>query len=64
VALITLQRENTQIGETLAKIGDSDTSTALVFRNQLTADQIALRVQIEDTEYRLAGLKQYLANNF
>lgn len=41
-----------------------DTSTALVFRNQLKADQFLLRVELQDAQYRVQKLQQYIVDSF
>jgi len=63
-SLATMQETDTQIQIMLDKISPSDTDAAATFRNQLTADQLALRVEIGTTQFRLARLKQYLTDNF
>ena len=48
----------------LTALGDIDTSTAIGFRNQLTGDRLILQVDIQDMQYRLTVLRQYLIDNF
>lgn len=62
--LARLRSEESKIDESQAAISTSDTSTARAFRNQLTADSLILRVQIQDTEFRLARLETYAKDNF
>lgn len=52
------------IEDNLGVARNSDTIAALIFRNQLEADALALDVQIKDTEFRLAALNQYQRGNF
>jgi hypothetical protein len=47
-----------------AKIKGVETDAALLFDNQLLVDELSLRVEIGTTQFRLARLKQYLADNF
>ena len=46
------------------KIKGVDTDAANLFENQLVVDELTLRVEIGTTEFRLARLKQYVADNF
>lgn len=41
-----------------------DTTNALTFRNQLTADRTLLQVDIGESQFRLQRLRQYLTDNF
>jgi len=41
-----------------------DTSNAIAFRNQLIADQMILRVEIADVEFRMSKLQEFLDANF
>jgi hypothetical protein len=59
-----LKVERQKIADTSTAISGSDTSLALIFRNQLNADSLALNVQLRDTTYRLDKLNQYLRDNF
>ena len=59
-----LQAHNDDIKKSLDLIRGLDTPNALSFRNQLLADQIVLRVEIDDAQFRLDRLRQYLAANF
>jgi len=62
--LKALTVQDVKIVDTMASIADSSTTAALVFRNQLRADEFLLRVQILDTTFRVASLQRYLYNNF
>ena len=62
--LKVLTDHDTAIARDLASLDGVETSSALSFRNQLLADQVILRVDIGDTEFRLARLRQYSAENF
>lgn len=52
------------IDQNLELVKTSDTATGLAFGYQLKADRLMLRVEIEDTEYRLSVLQKYLEENF
>jgi len=41
-----------------------ETSNAVMFRNELLADQLILRVDVSDVQFRIAHLKQFIADNF
>ncbi|MBV8828248.1 MAG: hypothetical protein JO108_03375 [Acidobacteriaceae bacterium] len=41
-----------------------DTNNAIGFRNNLLADRLMLRLDIDDVRFRLTRLEQYLARNF
>lgn len=62
--LSVLQEEMSDIESNLKIIENVDTSAALSFRNQLLSDRLILRVEVGDVTFRLAQLKQYLADNF
>jgi hypothetical protein len=53
-----------EIDKGLKNLDGVDTGNALAFKNQLIADQMVLRVNIGDVQFRLARLRQYLADNF
>jgi hypothetical protein len=59
-----LQVQEAVIESNLALVKDVDTGVALSFSMQLRADQLLLRVEIADTQFRLSNLKQYLQDNF
>jgi hypothetical protein len=58
------REEEASIEENLDSVKDVETSSALAFTMQLKADQLLLRVEVEDTDYRLEMFKQYLLDNF
>jgi hypothetical protein len=62
--LAALGFQASNITDELVSISGSETSTASVFRNQLQADDLVLRVQIRDTEYRIDALREYIRHNF
>jgi hypothetical protein len=59
-----LQAQEGTIESNLALVKDVATSVALSFNMQLRSDQLLLRVEIADTQFRLDNLKQYLQDNF
>jgi hypothetical protein len=63
-ALAAMQASDDLIGSNREKIKGVDTAAALLFDNQLVADELSLRVEIGTTQFRLLRLKQYLADNF
>lgn len=52
------------IDANLDLIKNSDTPAGLAFSYQLRADRLMLRIEIEDTQYRLSLLQKYLDDNF
>ena len=62
--LTTLLEHDSDIEKSLRSIEGLDTSNALAFKNQLLADQIVLRVDIGDIQFRLDWLQSYLHDNF
>lgn len=60
----SLEAQDALIGDDLKAVENADTTNALVFKNQLLADRIALRVDIQDASFRLAALNQYGIDNF
>lgn len=62
--LRTLLDHDSEISDNLKSVEDVDTSNAVIFRNQLLSDQILLRVDIGDLQFRLDALQSYLRNNF
>lgn len=62
--LKSLQEESDQIEKNLQLVGNSDTSAALDFHNQLTAAQLLLQVETGDASYRIECLGKYLAKNY
>lgn len=62
--LTALLRHDSDIEDLLRSIEGLDTGNSLAFRNQLLADQIVLRVDIGDIEFRLNWMESYLHDNF
>lgn len=62
--LNALQEEQQQIAENLKRIGESDTTAALDFRNQLTSTQLLLEIESGDASFRLERLKEFLRVNY
>jgi hypothetical protein len=62
--LATLLEHDSDIEKLLRSIEELDTSSALAFKNQLLADQIVLRIDIGDIQFRLDRLQSYLHDNF
>lgn len=62
--LVVLRRHDGEIEATLRSLDGVDTSAALTFQNELIADQTVLRVDIEDIQFRIDQLKNYLMVNF
>ena len=62
--LALLQEEDKSLAQELERIAGNDSAAALAFRNQLTADQLALRVDLGDIVYRLDRLRAFLHDNF
>jgi hypothetical protein len=60
----TLVDHDAEIDKSVKTLQGVDTSSALAFKNQLLADQIVLRVDIGDMQYRLSLLQSYLRDNF
>jgi hypothetical protein len=59
-----LRQEQQQIAENLQKIGSSDTTAALDFRNQLTSTQLLLNIESGDAAFRLQRLQEFLKANY
>lgn len=59
-----LRKEEMEIDNNLERLVGIDTTAALAFGNQLGADKLLLRVEIQDTDFRLQNLQQYLKTNF
>jgi len=64
VQLKGLLAHDADMEKQLQTLDGLDSSNALSFKNQLFADQTSLRVDIEDVQFRLARLQQYLIDNF
>ena len=62
--LQALQQQEEEIDRNLQRIAGIDTPAAFGFASQLDADKIVLRVEIEDVNFRLQQLKDYLERNF
>jgi|SRR5271165_1194448 len=62
--LEALHAHDSDIEKSLRSIEGLDTSSALAFRYQLLADQIVLRVDIGDIQFRVDWMESYLHNNF
>ena len=62
--LAVLQAHAESIATDLRSIEGVDTSNALMFRNQLLADQVVLGVEIGDVQFRLSSMQAYLLKNF
>ena len=62
--LRSLEDQNAQMAKNLQVVGNPDTSAALDFHNQLTAAQLLLQVETGDANFRLNGLREYLAKNY
>jgi len=62
--LTALLEHDSDIEKSLRNIEGLDTSGALAFKNQLLADQIVLRVDLGDIQFRLDWLESYLHDNF
>lgn len=62
--LKAMENHDLEIGVELTKLEGVETANAIAFRNDLYADQVMLRVNIEDAKYRCARLRQYLTENF
>ena len=62
--LQALLDHDSDIDKLLRSVEGLDTSGAQTFKNQLLADQIVLRVDIGDLQFRLDWLKSYLHDNF
>ncbi|HUJ29964.1 MAG TPA: hypothetical protein VLY23_01690 [Candidatus Acidoferrum sp.] len=62
--LTALEEEQKQIESNLQLLGDTRTSAAVDFRNQLTTAQLLLNIEIGDASFRLERLKEFLGRNF
>jgi hypothetical protein len=62
--LKAMETHDLEIDANLKKLEGVDTANAIAFRNDLFADQVMLRVNIEDAKFRCARLQQYLTDNF
>jgi len=62
--LVELRQQRRELDKNLNLVQNVSTSTGVTFFNQLTADRLGLDVETQDSEFRLAGLRDYLAYNF
>lgn len=62
--LDSLQQENEQIEKNLQAVANPDTSAALDFKNQLTAAQLLLQIEIGDANFRISSLQDYMRKNY
>jgi hypothetical protein len=62
--LTALNEQADAIAQNLKSIENVDTNAALAFRNQLTADQLTIQIDIEDLNFQINELKDYLKSNF
>jgi hypothetical protein len=62
--LKSLQAESAEMDQNLQLVANPDTSTALDFRNQLTAARLLLQIETGDASFRLDRLREYLARNY
>ena len=62
--LSILSEHEGKIEENLRALDDVDTHNAIGFRNNLLADRVLLRLDIDDVRFRLTRLEQYLTSNF
>lgn len=62
--LDALQLEYRQIEKNLQLVSAPDTTAAYEFRNQLSTTQILLRIEMDDSSFRLDRLKDFLAKNY
>jgi hypothetical protein len=53
-----------EIAQDLQSLTGVETSSALSFKNQLLADKTVLRVDVNDVQFRLERLHEYLKTNF
>lgn len=59
-----LQATYNLIEQKLSVTDQVDSKESLIFSTQLTIDQISTKVEIGNTEFRIAQLQQYLQDNF
>jgi len=62
--LKSFQEHDSQVQKELNSLQNVETSTALTYRDQLIADQLVLQVDIQDLQFRITQLYQYLKDNF
>ena len=62
--LRVLLSHDAEIEKNLRALDGVETANAVMFRNELLADQLILRVDVSDVQFRIAHLKQFVADNF
>ena len=62
--MAVLHAHDADIATNLSLLDGIDTAAAITFRNELVADQLILRVDIGDVEFRMRRLQNFLAENF
>lgn len=62
--LKSLREESGQIEKNLQLVANPDTSAAFDFRNQLTAAQLLLEIELNDATFRIQKLQEFLARNY
>jgi hypothetical protein len=62
--LDALNKQSAEVDRNLHALEGVDTDAAMAFRNQLSADRIVLKVDIDDATFRIQMLKKLLATNF
>jgi hypothetical protein len=62
--LQSLQEQQKQIESNLELVASAGTTAALDFRNQLTAAQLLLQIEIGDAAFRLDRMREFLKKNF
>jgi hypothetical protein len=60
----SLKTQSAEIDRNLKALEGTDTDAAMAFRNQLSADQIVLRVDMDDATFRIQKLRELVAVNF
>jgi hypothetical protein len=62
--LDALQSESQWIENSLQLVATPDTTAAFDYRNQLSSTQILLRIEMDDSSFRLDRLKDFLSKNY
>ncbi len=62
--LSLLRDHDGEIARSLTSLEGLDNSNALTFKDQLLADRVIMGVDIDDVQFRVARLQQFLADNF
>jgi hypothetical protein len=60
----SLQKESTEIEKNLQLVSAPDTSAAFDFHNQLASTKILLGIEMGDSSFRLARLREFLSVNY